>query len=66
MLSQLASGTSPDKIVTKIDLGKWHPVAFYFRKMISAKIQYETYNGKLLAIVEVFKTWHYYLKDFQA
>ena len=34
VLSQLASGTSPDGVVTKADLGQWHPVAFFSRKMI--------------------------------
>ena len=37
VLSQLASGTSPDGVVTKTDLGQWHPVAFFSRKMIPAK-----------------------------
>ncbi len=31
--------------------------------MISAETLYETYDDKLLAIVEVFKTWRYYLKS---
>ena len=43
-------------------LGRWHPVAYYFRKMILAKTQYETYNGELLAIVQAFKTWQNYPK----
>ena len=30
--------------------------------MIPMKTQYETHDGKLLAIVEVLKTWRYYLK----
>ena len=30
--------------------------------MILAKTQYETHNGKLLAIVEAFKMWHYYFE----
>ena len=30
--------------------------------MIPAKIWYKTHNGKFLAIVEVFKTWHHYLE----
>ena len=62
MLNQLASGTSPDGIVTKTDLGQWHSVAFFSRKMIPVKIQYEIHNGELLAIIEAFKTWHHYLK----
>ena len=27
--------------------------------------RYETHDGELLAIVEVFKTWRYYLEDFR-
>ena len=30
--------------------------------MIPAETQYKTHNGKLLAIVEAFKTWHHYLE----
>ena len=63
VLSQLAFGTSSDRVVTKTDLSQWHPVAFFFRKMIPAETRYETYDGELLAIVKAFKTWHHYLKD---
>ena len=62
VLSQLASGTSPDGVGTKTDLGQWYPVAFFFRKMIPAETRYKTYNGELLAIVEAFKTWRHYLE----
>ena len=62
VLSQLASGTSPDGVVTKADLGQWHPVAFFSKKMIPAETCYETHDGKLLAIVEAFKTWRHYLE----
>ena len=31
--------------------------------MILAKTQYETHDGKLLAIVEVFKIWQHALED---
>ena len=31
--------------------------------MISAKTWYETHNGKLLVIIEVFKTWKQYLES---
>ena len=30
--------------------------------MILVKTWYETYDGKLLAIIEVFKRWRHYLK----
>ena len=56
VLSQLASGTSPDRVVTKTYLGQWHPVAFFSRKMIPAETWYNTHKGELLAIVEAFKT----------
>ena len=31
--------------------------------MIPAETCYETYDSKLLAIVEAFKTWQHYLED---
>ncbi len=42
--------------LTSDDSGRWHPVAFFSRKMILAKTRYEIHNGELLAIVEAFKT----------
>ena len=59
MLSQLDSGTRPDGVDTNTDLSYWHLVAFFLTKMIPAKTQYKTHNSKLLAIVEVFKTWYH-------
>ena len=43
-------------------MSQWHPVALFSRKMIPAKTQYQTHIGKLLAIVEAFKTWRHYLE----
>ncbi len=43
--------------------GRWHPIAFFSRKMVLAETRYETHNGELLAIIEVFKTWKHYLED---
>ena len=42
--------------LTSDNLGQWYLITFFFRKMIFFETWYETYNGKLLAIVEVFKT----------
>ena len=56
VLNQLVSGISLDGIVTRTDLSQWHLVAFFSRKIISAKTQYKTYNSELLVIVEAFKT----------
>ena len=47
----------------RTDLGQWHLMAYYSRKMILAKTRYKTHNSQLLAIVEAFKTWQHYLKD---
>ena len=63
-----ASGYAIDGILSQLtlnDLGRWHPVAFFSRKMIMAETRYETHNGELLAIVEAFKTWRYYLERSQ-
>ena len=56
VLSQLASGTSPDEVVTKADLGQWHPVAFFSRRIIPIETRYKTHDNELLAIVKAFKT----------
>ena len=62
VLSQLATGTSPDGVVTRADLGQWYPVAFFSRKMIPAETRYEIHDGEFLTIGEAFKTWRHYLK----
>ena len=51
--------------LTKSDLSQWYPVAYFIKKMIVAKTCYETYNSELLAIVEAFKTWRYYLEGYK-
>ena len=51
--------------LTSDDSGRWHPVAFFSRKMIPAETRYEMHDGELLAIVEAFKTWRHYLEGSQ-
>ena len=52
-----ASGYAIGGVLSQLtDSGRWHPVAYYSRKMIPAKTRYKTHNGELLAIVEAFKT----------
>ena len=46
-------------------LGQWHLVACYLCKMILAKTQYKTHNGKFLTIIKAFKIWRYYLKRYK-
>ena len=45
--------------------GRWHPVAFFSRKIIPAETRYETHNCEFLAIVEAFKNWKHYLERSQ-
>jgi len=54
ILSQLRSeGEKP---------ARWHPIAFWSRKLIDPEIGYETHDSELLAIVEGFKQYRHYLE----
>ena len=61
ILTQLFSGTRPDEVVTKTDLGQWHLVAFLSKKRIFIETWYKIHDGEFLAIVKAFKTWRHYL-----
>ena len=41
----------------------WHPVAYFSRKMIPTKCNYEIHDKKLLTIVTSFKQWRHYLES---
>ena len=59
------SGYTIGRVLSQLtldNLGQWHPIAFYSRKIIPAKTRYKTHNGELFAIVEAFKTWRHYLE----
>ncbi len=45
--------------------GWLRPVTFYSRKMISAELNYEIHNKKLLAIITAFSEWRVYLEEFK-
>jgi len=34
--------------------GKWHPIAYYLKTIIDAKLNYLIYNKKMLAIISSF------------
>ena len=59
-----ASGYAIGGVLSQLtfDSGQWTAVAYFSWKMIPAETRYKTYDGKLLAIVEAFKTWRHYLK----
>jgi len=42
--------------------GRWHPVAFYSRKMNPTEENYPVHDKELMAIVEAFKEWRHYLQ----
>lgn len=42
--------------LTLDNLDRWYPIAFFSQKMILAKTQYKTYDGKLLVIAGALKT----------
>ncbi len=54
--------THEDPNFPKSEIGQWHPVAFFFQKMIPVETRYETHDQELLAIVEAFKTWRHDLE----
>ena len=61
------SGYAIGKILSKLtlnDLGWWHLVIFFSRKIILAKTRYRIHDGKLLAILKDFKTKKHYLEDY--
>ncbi len=60
-----ASGYAIGGILSQLtpdNLGQWHPIAFFSRKIIPVETQYETHDKELLAIVKAFKTWRHYLE----
>jgi hypothetical protein len=42
--------------------GRWHPVAFFSRKMDSAERNYDIHDKEMLAIVSSFKEWRPFLE----
>lgn len=45
------------------NLGLWHPVTYFLKKIILIKIRYKIHNDKLLFNIKVFKTWKQNLKS---
>lgn len=47
------------------DKGRLHPIAFHSKKLTDAELNYEIHDKKLLAIIDSFKQWRVYLKEFR-
>jgi hypothetical protein len=41
---------------------RWHPIAFYSKKLSAVEQRYEVHDGELMAIVFAFKQWRQYLR----
>ena len=55
-----------ERVLFQYDVdGLLHPVAFFFKKMISAECNYEIYDKELLTIIKVFEKWRSELKSFK-
>jgi hypothetical protein len=37
--------------------GDWHPIAFFSKTMVDAKLNYPIYNKEMLAIILSFQHW---------
>ena len=60
------SGYATGKALSQLtldNLGQWHLIAYFLKKMILAKTWYKTHNSEFLAKVKSFKTWRHYLKS---
>ncbi len=44
------------------DTKEWHPIAFFSKQFKGAELNYLTPDKELIAIVECFKHWRYYLE----
>ena len=51
--------------LTLDDSSQWHPVIFFYHKMIPAETRYKTHDVEFLAIIEVFQTWGHYVEGSQ-
>ena len=59
-----ASDAALEGILSQLqkDTNRWHPIAFFSRQFKGAEVYYSTPNKELIAIVECFKYWCYYLE----
>jgi len=67
ILSQWISDKKLLKIEIKMILNQkekaWHLIVFFFKKLESIELNYDTHDLKLLTIIWVFKHWRHYLKS---
>src|SRR6266487_2239552 len=61
-----ASGFALSGILSQLYGTRWHPVAFFSRKLTPIECRYETHDKELLAIVRSFDHWDHYLRGAQA
>ncbi|KFZ00320.1 hypothetical protein V498_00155 [Pseudogymnoascus sp. VKM F-4517 (FW-2822)] len=61
-----ASGYAVSRILSQLFgeglEGRWHPVAFFSRKLLLVELRYDTYDKELMAIVLAMNHWGQYLR----
>ena len=60
-----ASAFAIGAILSQLKGGRWHPVAFFSRKLKGAELRYDTPDAELMAIVGAFRVWRSYLAYVQ-
>ena len=48
-------------VLSQLQEGWWHPVAYLSKSFTETQRNYEIYNKELLAIMEALQAWHHYL-----
>ena len=58
-----ASDLAIGACLLQIKDGKWHPIAYYSRKMSQAEQNYDIHDKELLAIVALIQNWRVYAES---
>lgn len=56
-----ASNYAIGAILSQLQRGSWHPVAYLSRKLSESERHYQTPDAEMLAITEAFRVWRHYL-----
>jgi hypothetical protein len=60
-----ASGFAVAAILSQLfrehEHARWHPIAFFSKKLSDTESRYKTHDSELLAIILAFRTWRHYL-----
>jgi len=57
-----ASGFTISGIISQLHDSRWHPIAFYSRKLNPAECNYNVPDREILAIIDCMRHWQHYLE----